>query len=33
VSFDEDLYGPFYGGRQFSVRDPNGCSLIFYQPE
>lgn len=31
--FDEDLYTPFYGGRQFSLRDPNGLSLIFYQPE
>jgi ankyrin repeat protein len=30
--FDEDLYVPFYGGRQFSVRDPNGLSLVFYQP-
>jgi catechol 2,3-dioxygenase-like lactoylglutathione lyase family enzyme len=33
VRFDEDLYTPFYGGRQFSLRDPNGLSLIFYQPE
>jgi hypothetical protein len=32
VRFDEDLYEPFYGGRQFSVRDPNGLSLIFWQP-
>ena len=30
--FDEDLYSPFYGGRQFSVRDPNGLSVVFYQP-
>lgn len=29
--FDEDLYSPFYGGRQFSVRDPNGLSVVFYQ--
>jgi catechol 2,3-dioxygenase-like lactoylglutathione lyase family enzyme len=33
VRFDEDLYTPFYGGRQFSVRDINGVSLIFWQPE
>ena len=31
--FDEDLYTPFYGGRQFGLRDPNDLSLIFYQPE
>ena len=31
--FDEDLYTPFYGGRQFSVRDPNGLSVVFYQPD
>lgn len=30
--FEEDLYTPFYGGRQFSVRDPNGLVLIFWQP-
>jgi ankyrin repeat protein len=33
VRFDEDLYVPFYGGRQFSVRDPNGLTLIFWHPE
>jgi ankyrin repeat protein len=33
VRFDEDLYMPFYGGRQFSIRDINGLSLIFWQPE
>ena len=32
VPFDEDLYTPFYGGRQFSIRDINGLSLIFWQP-
>lgn len=32
VPFDEDLYVPFYGGRQFSIRDLNGLSLIFWQP-
>ena len=29
VRFDEGLYEPFYGGRQFSVRDVNGLELIF----
>lgn len=33
VRFDEDLYTPFYGGRQFSIRDINGLALIFLQPE
>jgi ankyrin repeat protein/catechol 2,3-dioxygenase-like lactoylglutathione lyase family enzyme len=33
VRFEEDLYTPFYGGRQFSIRDINGLSLIFWQPE
>ena len=27
--FFEDLYEPHYGGRQFSVRDPNGFELVF----
>jgi ankyrin repeat protein/catechol 2,3-dioxygenase-like lactoylglutathione lyase family enzyme len=31
IDFEEDLYNPFYGGRQFSIRDLNGYSLIFYQ--
>lgn len=31
VPFEEDLYTPFYGGRQFSVRDPNGVVVVFYQ--
>ena len=31
--FEEDLYSPFYGGLQFSIRDPNGLSVVFYQPE
>jgi ankyrin repeat protein/catechol 2,3-dioxygenase-like lactoylglutathione lyase family enzyme len=31
IEFAEDLYDPFYGGRQFSIRDPNGYSLIFLQ--
>ena len=32
VPFEEDLYTPFYGGRQFSIRDINGLTLIFLQP-
>lgn len=32
IAFDEELYAPFYGGEQFSIRDPNGLSLIFWQP-
>jgi hypothetical protein len=30
IVFDEELYDPFYGGRQFSIRDPNGYTLVFY---
>ena len=33
VRFEEDLYTPFYGGRQFSIRDVNGLALIFWQPD
>ncbi|HUE84933.1 MAG TPA: hypothetical protein VMO26_02540 [Vicinamibacterales bacterium] len=33
VRFEEDLYTPFYGGRQFSICDINGLHLIFWQPE
>lgn len=33
VRFEEDLYTPFYGGRQFSIRDINGLTLVFWQPE
>jgi uncharacterized glyoxalase superfamily protein PhnB len=32
IEFVEDLYDPFYGGRQFSIRDLNGYTLIFLQP-
>ena len=32
VPFEEDLYTPFYGGRQFSIRDNNGLGLVFWQP-
>ena len=31
IVFEEDLYDPFYGGRQFSILDPFGYNLIFYQ--
>lgn len=27
--FEEDLYSPHYGGRQFSVSDPDGFELVF----
>jgi hypothetical protein len=33
VRFDEDLYEPFYGGRQFSIQDNNGLEPIFWEPE
>ena len=33
VRFEEPLYEPFYGGRQFSIEDLNGLALIFWQPE
>jgi hypothetical protein len=32
VPFEEDLYTPFYGGQQFSIRDINGLTLIFWHP-
>jgi hypothetical protein len=32
VRFSEDLYTPFYGGRQFSIDDPHGVTLVFYEP-
>ena len=32
IEFVEDIYEPFYGGRQFSVRDLNGYTLVFLQP-
>jgi len=31
VPFEEDLHEPFYGGRQFSIRDNNGVTLVFRQ--
>ena len=33
VPFEEDLYTPFYGGQQFSIRDINGLTLIFWHPQ
>ena len=33
VPFQEDLYTPFYGGRQFSIEDLNGLSIVFWQPD
>lgn len=32
IEFEEDMYEPFYGGRQFSIRDLNGYNLVFLQP-
>jgi catechol 2,3-dioxygenase-like lactoylglutathione lyase family enzyme len=32
IEFEEELYDPFYGGRQFSIRDPDGYHLVFLQP-
>jgi hypothetical protein len=32
LEFLEELYEPFYGGRQFSVADVNGVELVFYDP-
>jgi ankyrin repeat protein/catechol 2,3-dioxygenase-like lactoylglutathione lyase family enzyme len=31
IEFEQDIYNPFYGGREFSIRDPNGYTLTFYQ--
>jgi len=31
IRFEEHVYEPFYGGRQFSISDINGLHLIFYQ--
>jgi uncharacterized glyoxalase superfamily protein PhnB len=33
VELLEELYEPFYGGRQFSIIDANGMELVFYQSE
>ena len=29
IRFHEDLYEPFYGGKQFSISDLNGFELVF----
>jgi len=33
IEFVEDLYEPFYGGREFGIRDLNGYALYFMQSE
>jgi ankyrin repeat protein/catechol 2,3-dioxygenase-like lactoylglutathione lyase family enzyme len=32
IDFVQDLSEPFYGGREFGIRDPNGYTLFFRQP-
>ena len=32
IKFVEEIYDPFYGGRQFSIHDLNGYTLVFLQP-
>jgi len=32
IEFVEEIYDPFYGGRQFGIRDLNGYHLYFLQP-
>jgi ankyrin repeat protein len=32
IRFTQDLYAPFYGGRQFDIQDPNGVSVYFHGP-
>jgi uncharacterized glyoxalase superfamily protein PhnB len=32
VEIIQDMYEPFYGGREFGIRDPNGYTLNFLQP-
>lgn len=27
ITFEQDIYNPFYGGREFCIRDPNGYGL------
>ena len=31
IDFVADLHAPFYGGREFGIRDPNGFALYFTQ--
>jgi len=33
IDFVEDIYEPFYGGRQFSIRAPHGYTLTFLEPQ
>ena len=32
IEFVEEIYDPFYGGREFGIRDVNGYCLYFLQP-
>lgn len=32
IEIVEDINDPFYGGRQFGIRDLNGYDLYFLQP-
>jgi catechol 2,3-dioxygenase-like lactoylglutathione lyase family enzyme len=32
IRFNGDLYTAFYGQREFSIRDPNGIDVNFFQP-
>ena len=32
VSFNQDLYTAFYGQREFSLTDPDGIDVNFFQP-
>jgi hypothetical protein len=32
VRITGDLYTAFYGQREFSIRDPNGVDVNFFQP-
>ena len=31
LEFVHDIYDPFYGGREFSIKDLNGYVLTFYE--
>jgi len=33
AEFVEDINDTFYGAREFGIRDPNGYTLYFIQPE
>jgi hypothetical protein len=32
IEFVQHIYDPFYGGREFGIRDLNGYTLYFRQP-